>query len=227
MAKYTIELHTLLKDSTFKLFDFDYDFYTDNNGIRNNFEEKFIQHYRFSEIGFESVARFKHMLKSKLDLLMPYYKQLYLSELKAKDIEFLLNKDYTETFERELTGISNSDVSNKANETNNIDTISSANNTSKSSDINNGISDVNLETGLTSTNNINDSSNNNTKGSIKSDSDSTSTSNNEMNEKTTLVGKGNIGTTSSAELLDKWRATMINIDKQIIDECYILFMQIF
>ena len=42
-----------------------------------------------------------------------------------------------------------------------------------------------------------------------------------------LISQGNIGTTSSAELLDKWRECLINIDKIIIDECKDLFIGIF
>ena len=46
-------------------------------------------------------------------------------------------------------------------------------------------------------------------------------------ESHTIIGKGNIGTTSSAELLSKWREVLINIDRLIIDECKDLFMLIY
>ena len=42
-----------------------------------------------------------------------------------------------------------------------------------------------------------------------------------------LTSQGNIGITSSAELLDKWRQVLLNIDLMIFEECYDLFMQIF
>ena len=45
MAKYTIELNTLLQDENFKLFDFDYDFYEEES--KEKFEEKFIDNYAF------------------------------------------------------------------------------------------------------------------------------------------------------------------------------------
>ena len=38
---------------------------------------------------------------------MPYYTQLYKSEMKAQDIDFLLNKDLKETFVRELEASGN------------------------------------------------------------------------------------------------------------------------
>ena len=46
-------------------------------------------------------------------------------------------------------------------------------------------------------------------------------------ETNTLTSKGNIGVTSSAELLEKWRKVIINIDELIINECYDLFMGVY
>ena len=67
MAKYTIELDSMVRDKNFNLFSFEYDFYTDDINIRKKFEQKFIDRYRFHEIGFETVARFKHYLKTTLN----------------------------------------------------------------------------------------------------------------------------------------------------------------
>ena len=46
-------------------------------------------------------------------------------------------------------------------------------------------------------------------------------------EEYSLTSQGNIGITSSAELLDKWRQVLINFDLMIFEECNDLFMQIF
>ena len=67
MAKYTIDVYTLLKDNNFKVFNFDYDFYTDDPNIKQAFETKFIDRYMFHEIGFETPYRFKHYLKERLE----------------------------------------------------------------------------------------------------------------------------------------------------------------
>ena len=208
MARYTIELNTLLRDKNFILFNFDYDFYTDNVEIKKKFEQKFIDRYRFNEIGFETVARFKHYLKTSLNEIAPYYKQLYESELRCNDIDFMLNKDYTETF------IKNIDSLSKSTETQN----SNYNDLTNESNINDGVSDVELTKGnLTSV-----TGNENT-----STSNGTGTSENTQNENYTLTGKGNIGITSSAELLSKWRDIMINIDQMILDDLSDLFMSIY
>lgn len=208
MAKYTIELDTLLRDTNFILFNFEYDFYTDNNEIKKKFEEKFIDRYRFNEIGFETVARFKHYLKTTLNEIAPYYKQLYESELRCNDIDFMLNKDYTETF------IKNIDSLSKSTETQN----SSYNDLTNESNINDGVSDVSLSSGnLTSVTGNENTSNVN----------GTGLSENKQSESYTLTGQGNIGVTSSAELLSKWRDVMINIDEMILNDLSDLFMMIY
>lgn len=208
MSKYTIDIYTLLKDKKFQIFNFEYDFYTDNDIIKKKFEQKFIDRYMFNEIGFETVARFKHYLKTTLNEIAPHYKQLYESEMRAKDIDFLLNKDYTETFTKDT-------LSNMTLEGSNISDFIEG---GKNSDIADGVSDVSLTKGnLTSVNenisNSTGSSSSNTEGN--------------KNENYTLTGKGNIGITSSAELLEKWREVMINIDKMILDELSDLFMLVY
>lgn len=208
MAKYTIELDTLLRDTNFILFNFDYDFYTDNIDIKKKFEQKFIDRYRFNEIGFETVARFKHYLKTSLNEIAPYYKQLYESELRCNDIDFMLNKDYTETFIKNIDSLSKSTESQNSN----------YNDLTNESNINDGVSDVELTKGnLTSV-----TGNENT-----STSNGTGTSENKQNESYTLTGQGNIGITSSAELLSKWREVMINIDQLMLDDLADLFMSIY
>lgn len=210
MSSYTLELRHI--HQTYKVFNFDYDFYTDSDIIKSKFEQKFIDEYYFHEIGQETVARFQHRLRTRLNKIMPYYKQLYDTELAAKDINFLLNKDLTETFERVVTGESSSindlTVSDQG-ETNN-----------KESNIENGNASLELENGsLTNVSKTSLSNNTN--------SNNTSRDNTNQNEITTLKSQGNIGITSSAELLEKWRSVIINIDQMIIDACDDLFMQVY
>lgn len=210
MSNYTLELRHI--HQTYKVFNFDYDFYTDSDIIKSKFEQKFIDEYYFHEIGQETVARFQHRLRTRLNKIMPYYKQLYDTEIAAKDINFLLNKDLTETFERVVTGESSSindlTVSDQG-ETNN-----------KESNIENGNASLELENGsLTNVSKTSLSNNTN--------SNNTSRDNTNQNEITTLKSQGNIGITSSAELLEKWRSVIINIDQMIIDACDDLFMQVY
>ena len=47
MANYTIELYRLIEDKHFNIFDFEYDFYSDDIEIRKNFEKKFEDYFYF------------------------------------------------------------------------------------------------------------------------------------------------------------------------------------
>lgn len=210
MSKYTLELRRI--HETYKVFNFDYDFYVNSETIKSKFEEKFIDEYYFNEIGFETVARFQHRLKTKLNKIMPYYKQLYETEIRSKDIDFMLNKDLVEEYERIVTGENNS-ISD-------LTVLDNTQNDNLESNIENGNASLELEKGsltnVSKSNLVNNTSSNNTL---------TDTTN--QNEKTKLTSKGNIGVTSSAELLEKWRKVIINIDELIINECYDLFMGVY
>lgn len=78
------------------IFDFNYPFYKEE--LRSTFQDYFIKYFYFEEIAHETVARFKHNLEIKLNLVMPYYNELYMSQ----DLEqrILDNYDVTEEFER-------------------------------------------------------------------------------------------------------------------------------
>ena len=235
MANYTITLYDLLNDPYFNLFDFDYPFYTEDETRKKEFEQKFIMNYMRHEIAFETGFDFKHELKSTLYLKMPYYRQLYESEMRTAGIDFMLNKDLVEEFTRTLASegeantnsSSNASSSNQSKSTSNV--ASSAENSG--SDLNNGLSNADADKRKTShskdkstsNSNVNDESkfNQDTKGNTQS------TSSNNSTETTKFISKGNIGVTSSAELLEKWRKIMINIDEMLIEECRDLFAMIY
>lgn len=212
MAKYTIELRSIAESNNLKVFDFDYSFY--DNDLKPVFEDKFIQHYYIDEIGFETIGRFKQRLRAKLNEIMPRYTQLYQTELASKDINFLLNKDLKETFIREVDNTNNmtGDSLNKVNGNDNTDY--------KESSIGNGNATLSYNS-LTSINQNNNNFNN------TNSSNSNVVNKGNEREETTLLSQGNIGITSSAELLQKWRDVIINIDQMILKECRDLFMTIY
>lgn len=212
MAKYTLELGTISRSKNVKVFNFDYSFYDPD--LKEIFENKFIDHYFDDEIGFETIGKFQRRLRSKLNEIMPYYTQLYKTELASKDINFLLNKDLKETFIRE--------VNNQNNTTgDSLSKVNGSDNTGfKESNIGNGNASLSFDS-LTSI-----SQNDNNFNNTNSTNNNISNSGNER-EETTLLSQGNIGITSSAELLTKWRESIINIDQLIINECRELFMTIY
>ena len=216
MAKYTIELRALNNPPFFKLFDFEYDFYEESK--KEQFEQKFIDYFYMREIEHATAEEFKHELRTKLNLIAPYYKQLYETELKSKNIEFLLNKDLKETFIREVESDTES-LSNFNNESNGkakVETLSTTNDTPQ-----NRIDDLDKYISSAS------KDKNTSKTSSSDNGSSISQNSNSAKEETTLISKGNIGTTSSAQLLRDWRDVLINIDMMILEECEELFFKLF
>ena len=216
MAKYTIELRALNNPPFFKLFDFEYDFYEESK--KEQFEQKFIDYFYMREIEHATAEEFKHELRTKLNLIAPYYKQLYETELKSKNIEFLLNKDLKETFIREVESDTES-LSNFNNESSGkakVETLSTTNDTPQNrvDDLDKYISSASKDK------NTSDTSSSDNGSSISQNS-------NTAKEETTLISKGNIGTTSSAQLLRDWRDVLINIDMMILEECEELFFKLF
>ena len=207
MSKYTLELRYLYEDENFNLFDFPYNLY--NNDLKPWFEEKFYQHFMFYEIGFDTIGMFKQRLMTKLNDIYPYYRDLYETEIRSKGIDFMLNKDLKESYIRELT--SNSNSNQESNVTSN--SLSTAGQLTPSLIANSQKIDKFMDSAQ--------------KDNSSSNSTSTGESNGNSKEQYTLTSQGNIGITSSAELLTKWRETILNIDLMIFEECNDLFMQIF
>lgn len=219
-CKYSIELREIISDPYFRLFDFDYEFYTDDTLLKKRFEDKFINHYLFYEIGFETVARFKHQLKSRLDEIGCYYKQLYETQVRSAGIDFMLNKDLREEFIREVQ-----EDSEATSERTSKNSQSSTNETdSKVSTLDNGLASVSLSAGyLTAVSKDSGKAGLSSTGSGVTDQSSSK----KQVEKTLFTSSGNIGQTSSAELLEKWRGILINIDLMIIEEVRDLFMLVY
>lgn len=215
-SKYTLQLYYIYKDDTYNLFDQPYNLY--NNELKPYFQEKFFQHFMFYEIGFDNINIFKQHLISTLNDIYPKYKQLYETEIRCQNIDFMLNKDLKESYIRKLNGETegNSQATSNSNNTSNNNDLTIANDTPQ-----NRIDD--LDKYMTSASKSNSNSTNN----------STSNANNTVKNKSNnteeyeLISQGNIGITSSAELLEKWRSVLINIDQMIFKELENLFLFVY
>ena len=66
MSKYTAELRTIIGNN-FDIFDFTYTRSSESQAIVSDekLEQGFIDHYYFREVGFETLERFKHKLKTQ------------------------------------------------------------------------------------------------------------------------------------------------------------------
>ena len=261
MANYTMTIAEMMNSPlTRNIFPTQYDFYVDDEQMRKAFEHKFIRHFYYREIGFETPFMFIQKLETHLLINMPYWKQLYETELEARNINFLLNKDLHETFIREIdsenqtsgvnTSSQNSSNTNSitqngtASSSNTTTQDTSSNNLHKESSLADGVSQSSLVddylTGSSSDNGSNTSTSsysstdeNRASGSssstdnIESSGTLSQSGNEKSNEKTELISQGNIGITSSAQLLKEWREVLLNMDKIIIDSCNDLFLKIY
>ena len=207
MASYTLSLYSLENAETFKLFT-EYDFYLEEN--KTNFEKKFFNRYFDREIYCKNPFVFRRALLGKLNLIMPYYKQLYNTELEAKKINFLLNKDLKAEFIRDIENSAKGNAISMGSSTGDSTTIFSDTPEGQISNIEKFMSNGTI-------NRANDST----------ESKSGSESSGKTTEKTAFTSQGNIGVTSSAELLEKWRNVIINIDELILNELENLFLDIY
>lgn len=233
MANYTMTIEEMMNDDLTKnIFSKNYKFYIDDEQCRKDFEEKFINHYYYREIGFESPFMFIHKLNERLNLKSDYWTKLYDTELKARDINFLLNKDLLETVTHTVSESGTSEQSGKNNSTatNTTSTTETGVSSGKESSIADGVAQSSLGDGyLTSVNAIdtdNESSTNSTQ-SITQTQNINGTNTKTITETNELVSKGNIGVTSSAQLLKEWREVLINMDEIIIKDLEDLFLKIY
>ena len=239
MANYTMEIREMINNPVINgVFTFDYPFYNDNIEDKKEFEELFEKYFYFREIGFETPDRFKMKLESKLKLIMPYYRQLALTEWnKVKTVELMMNsKNLTETttHEQTLSGTStNTDTSSSTiSQTTNGDNNSSLSQTSKESRLENGVSSVSLSDGyLTgvseSSQTTTDTNSSESTQSGTTEGQATTNTNQTITDTTTFTSKGDIGIQTPAYAIAEWRKVIINLNEQIIKECEDLFMKIY
>lgn len=72
-------VNTILQKAAPAVFDFDFPIFDES--YRNVLETKILRHYYTREIGLETVGLWKLKLETKLTEIMPFYNQLYKSEL--------------------------------------------------------------------------------------------------------------------------------------------------
>lgn len=210
MANYTMELRTLINDYGNPFDHIEYEHY--NNSYKKKFEEKFIKHFYFREIGVETIERFIHNLECKLNEIYPYYKHLYSTT--TYDYDPILNYNVEEEIKRNLDEIVNGVSSGKSSN------VSQGTNTS-----------IQYDTPITPIANTRKTPSFIEEG--RGDNENTSSSSNEVNNATNTnevhrrTTKGNIGVMTTQDLIMKERQIIINIDKLIFEECEDLFMQVF
>ena len=210
MEKTTLTLGEIVENNV-DIFDFDYPFY--NEERRSQFEQHFIEHFYFDEIGQETVARFKQRLKIKLNLIMPYWNKIFLAdELEQRILD---NYSVTETYESNIENLSN------AENENNINTSNESVNKNLESDtpvtktdfeqvdyFSNIVKDIGSGTSNTTASNIINANNNRT-------------------ENWTRRMEGNIGVQTDADAIIKYWQSLRQIELEIFKQCDDLFMGVY
>lgn len=143
MATYTIELRKICNiygrdevESWFKSYNLN-DYLTqeqitvlskENIWTKEKLAKMIVDHYFMREIGFETPALFKHYAMCTMNEIM----ESYLLKIYTKFLEYdpLSSVDYTETYERKITGSNESQ--GKSNTSSNNNSSSSSNSTSNS-----------------------------------------------------------------------------------------------
>lgn len=181
-----------------KVFTFDFPIFDES--YRKELCVKILRHYWTREIGQETYGAWKIRLETKLCDIMPYYNQLYKSEL----LEFnpMFDVDLTRSSDRtnagEVTGA----------DTGEIRTTDLFSDTPQ-----NGLRDVESGEYLTSANVSNNNYNNR----------NTTNSNAQESFWEKVQGRSN---RSGSRALMEFRKTFLNIDMLVIDELEPLFMQL-
>lgn len=253
MATYTVEIRKLVENH-FDLGLKDYPIF--DEAYREGLNDKIIKHFYFREIGFETAGLFKFYLNQKMAEIMPYYNQLYKSEL----LKFnpFYNVDRTTQNDGVRNGTSSRVGNTKTVNENEMNTTSTENNvgisSNNSSDLSKG-KKVHSDTpqGLLQINEIEDevyatTADYNTDVN-NSMSTATNTNNGETKQSgtnTTNISADNIdnsvsnntesylmhvlgkeGSETYSEMLKKYRDTFLNIDMMIIEDLNELFMNVY
>lgn len=224
MASYTIELRKVIDlysrdtvESWFKDYELsDYltpeeieSIETANIWNKNRLAKKIVDHYFMREIGFETPTLFKHYVKVYMQEIMERKLPLiYSSSIKYDP---LVNVDYTETFERNISGTGESSSTSN----------SSGTGLTVSSDTPQG--QINKQTILSGAY-ASQTSASDTDNEI---SDSSNTSSN-TDENYSKRVKGNSGVSATAQAMVKqYRENIIAIDEDIIKELNKCFMGLY
>lgn len=194
MEQTTLTLGEMIENDV-NIFDFEYPFYSEDR--RKQFEQHFIEHFYFDEIGQETVARFKQRLKVKLNLIMPYWNKIFLAdELEQRILD---NYDVTETYTRDVTNNTNA-----TNENVNRNLASDTPTTKVDFEKVDFFSTI-----------------------VKDIGNNTSKVNGDSKENWTRKMQGNIGVQTDADAIIKYWQSLRQIEIEIFNQCDDLFMGVY
>ena len=191
---YTVTLNQMIQNNV-TIFDFDYPIFREE--YREMFEQHFIDYFLDEEIAHETVAQFKLRLKSKLNLIMPYYNKIFLTQEMEQRI--LDNYDVTETYNRNVVS----------------DSVNSVTSTTKNLYKDAPKTKIDIDKFDTVTNLTKN------EGTTSADGFSSNT------EKWERRMTGNIGVQTDADAIVKYWTSLRKVEQEIFEELECLFMGVY
>ena len=209
------DVDLVLRSAEPKIFDFEYPIFDEN--YRHVLNTKILKHYYINEIGLETYALWKLRLNTKMNEIMPYYNQLYMSEL------YTFNPLYDTDITRQHKVDRSQDSTTKTTDTSTTEQTNGNVHADAYSDTpQGGITGVENLNYLTNYRKVTDDSKLNNKITGNTDTDTGITS----LESYVETVKGTQGTRNYSDLLKDFRSTFLNIDMQVIESLSDLFMLI-
>lgn len=213
MSRYTTQLRYILEQTiadnnvanteenwkvAYKMLGLD-DYPIFDESYRETLNNKIIRHYYTREICAETVARWRMFMRDTMFMIMPYYNQLYESEIVAENIDPL--KDTVMSNTEHAYGTANNSGQSTSESTNGNTSVFE--DTPQDEMIPTDIEDMKFATNVT----------------IDKGSDSSNGSSSSSGSYNNMVEKSESGSkTSQSDLLLKYRDTFLNIDQMVIND---------
>lgn len=203
MATFTMTIQELIENNV-DIFDFSYPLFKEE--YRAEFEDLFINYFMFDEMGSETISRFKHTLKTRLNLVMPYWNKIYESqELEQRILD---NYDITEIFTKTTI---NDIIGNSTN----TGTNTNKNLYKDAPKTKIDISNIDIVNSITKDEGTNTNTNTNTNNMVN-------------DEDWTRTMKGNMGVQTDSDAIIKWWTSIRNVTQEIFEtELSQLFMGVY
>jgi hypothetical protein len=175
---------------------------------RATLQDKIVDHYRNYEIGQETIGMFCHALNRKMREIMPYYNQLYKSQIDLDPLQTMSITTESESLATETTGQESTTTNTSATDSKSRSVSSETPQTmlSGNEDYASSAADAISNTNVTGNAAGNVSGNTNSNGTVSS----------------TVTGSQG----HAATLLMQYRKSFLNLDMDVIRELESLFMMV-
>lgn len=223
MINYTVQVCDILRSYAFPLtnvrfdklieqgkerfFDFDFPWYADDGTGLDEFKTLFLETYYTHQIGFETYELFQLNLSKTLRGVMDVYKEKY--KIVSADINYMSTHNMTDNVNTQDIGLLTSTVSDNTESKVKTD----------SQGINSDNPDITIQTQDYASSMTRDESVTTNESTVNGKT----VNDNESRSNTTHITKGYAGVTP-AKIVEEFKRNIININKELVDECQQLFI---